>query len=122
MRRLASVAALWLVLAASPPPALGQATAAPADSCTVWREQAGVFRQAYRLRLLDIERARLDAAESVITAKGEADSLRSSLRWAQWQLQAVKDDVPRWYETHDAGVAKGLLIAFLAVWAAGALD
>lgn len=113
----------WLILVgaclAQPEARAGQA---PADSCAIWREQATVYRQAYRLRLMDLERARLDSTLAVIAARSEADSLRASLRWSQWQLQAVKDDVPRWYETHDAGVAKGLLVAFLAVWAAGALD
>lgn len=119
LRRLIFAAILAGVCLVSLEARAGQA---PADSCAIWREQAGIFRQAYRLRLMDLERARLDSALAVIAARSESDSIRASLRWTQWQLQAVKDDVPRWYETHDAGVVKGFLVAFLAVWAAGALD
>ena len=118
MRR-AIITAVLVGVCLAPITAAGQA---PADSCAIWREQATVFRQAYRLRLMDIERARLDSALAAIDAKSESDSLKAVLEWTRWKMQAMVEDKPKWYESHEAGVAKGLIVAFLAVMAAGALD
>lgn len=113
-------AAVGVAAAQTPAPAPLSARAAT-DSCTIWHEQAAVFRQAYRLRLIDLARARHDSTLAVIGWRARADSLRVELRWAEWQAAALREDRPRWYESHDAGFAKGLVVALLAVWASGAL-
>lgn len=91
------------------------------DSCLVWREQAAVFRQAYRLRLLDLAQARRDSAVAGALWRARADSLAVELRWSRWQTAAIQEDRPRWYESHDAGFVKGLAVALFAVWVAGGL-
>lgn len=98
------------------------AAVAPTDSCEVWRLERAQLLAAYRLRLQDLNDARLDSALAVLAARARGDSLAIELRWRDWQLKGAAEDRPRWYESHDAGLIKGLAIAYLAVWAAGALD
>ena len=126
---LAALAALVAFVGAAVGVAAAQATApaptlsrAAVDSCVIWREQAAVFRQAYRLRLLDLARARHDSTLAVIGWRARADSLRVELRWSEWRAEALREDRPRWYESHDAGFIKGLAVALLAVWVSGALQ
>ena len=114
-------AAVGVAAAQAPAPASHSPRAA-ADSCAIWREQAAVFREAYRLRLLDLARARHDSTLAASGWRARADSLRIELRWSNWRADALREDRPRWYESHDAGFAKGLAVALLAVWASGALQ
>lgn len=92
------------------------------DSCEIWRLERAQLLAAYRLRLRDLNDARRDSALAVLAARARGDSLAIELRWRDWQLKAAAEDRPRWYETHDAGLIKGLAMAFLAVYAAGWLD
>ena len=100
------------------PPAAG----APTDSCEVWRLERAQLLAAYRLRLQDLNDARRDSTLAVLAARARGDSLAIELRWRDWQLQTAAEERPRWYESHDAGIVKGLIVAYLAVLVAGGLD
>ena len=64
------------------PPAAGALT----DSCEVWRAERALLLAAYRLRLQDLNDARLDSVLAVLVEKARGDSLAIELRWRDWQL------------------------------------
>lgn len=111
---------LTLLLASSASGSDSAASSTPASATGT--DPCAVLREAYRLRLGDLAVARRDSAVAVARAQARGDSLAVELRWRDWQLAAEKDSQPAWYETHDAGVIKGAVIAFLAVWLAGRIE
>lgn len=105
---------LTLLLASS---AIGQSAPPPAspDPCSILRE-------AYRLRLGDLAQARHDSTVAVARERARGDSLAVSLKWANWRLDAAKEDAPHWWEDARLSFLAGALAMAVCFTAAGRLD
>ena len=95
---------------------------APIDSCSVWRRNAAVFREAYRVRLHDLADARAAVDSTAAAGRLEADSLRVRLGWLAWELEGERQRQPGWWEGAGLQFMAGAVSMILLFTLTGAIE